>query len=135
MFPRQLPQLDQLQFFRCAFVDYYYTYIFPLATDNLSAHNSYTIIPMAIYTQCFPYVKYNYYIHILYTIFRVIYHSRFSVCVFCVLIFRSYCNSIFRVVLAPDFSVGVLIACIFIPRLRFIPCRASELFRGAWCWR
>lgn len=76
----------------------------------------------------FPRVKYNYSIHILSTIFRVIYHSRFSVCVFCMQIFRSYCNSIFRVVLAFDFSVGVLVSCIFLPCLRFVPCRASELF-------
>jgi hypothetical protein len=76
----------------------------------------------------FPYVKNNFSIHVFSTTFRVIYHSRFSVCVFCMQIFRSYCNSIFRVVLAFDFSVGVLVSCIFLPRLRFIPCCASELF-------
>ena len=76
----------------------------------------------------FSYVKNNFSIHIFFTTFRVIYRSRFSTCVFCMQIFRSYCNSIFRVVLAFDFSVGVLVSRIFLPRLRFVPCRARELF-------
>lgn len=51
----------------------------------------------------FPCVKNNFSIHVFSTSFRVIYPSRFSTCVFCVLIFHSYCNSIFRMICALDF--------------------------------
>lgn len=128
MSPCRLPQFDHSNFSATLALT---------TTIHIFFRGQPTIFPYTIPPQLFrwryilnvfPCVKYNYSIHILSTIFRVIYRSRFSVCVFCALIFRSYCNSIFRVVLAFDFSVGVLVSCIFIPRLRFVPCRASELF-------
>lgn len=134
MSPCRLPQFDH-SFFRCVCSLTTTIRMFSVGQPTIFPHTfSPQLFRWRYILNVFPCVKYNYSIHILSTIFRVIYTSRFSVCVFCVLIFRSYCNSIFRVVLAPDFSVGVLIACIFIPRLRFIPCRASELFPWRVVW-
>ena len=131
MSPRLLPQLDHSNFFR------FFPLLALISTIHMFFRWQQTIFPHTFSPQLFrwlyilnvfPCVKNNFSIHIFSTTSRVIYPSRFSVCVFCMQIFRSYCNSIFRVVLAFDFSVGVLVSCIFLLRLRFIPCCASELF-------
>lgn len=99
--------------FRCVSVDYYYTYIFPLETDNLSAHIFSTIIPMVIYTQCFsvcqvqffhPYTLHNFPCDLPQSIFRV--------CILCV-IFPWHLTLDFPYDMHVRFSVLVSVVCIF----------------------
>lgn len=102
--------------FRFVSVDYYYTYIFPLETDNLSAHIFSTIIPMVIYTQCFsvcqvqffhPYTLHNFSCDLHQSIFRV--------CILCVIFPRHLTTSFYMIcaMLAYWFSVLVCAVCNF----------------------
>lgn len=86
--PRRLPQLDQLQFFRCVCSLTTTIHTFSRWQATIFPHTFSSQLFRWLYIlNVFPCVKYNFSIHILYTIFRsacVIYHSQFSVCVFCV---------------------------------------------------
>ena len=91
MSPRLLPQLDHSNFFR------FFPLLALISTIHMFFRWQQTIFPHTFSPQLFrwlyilnvfPCVKNNFSIHIFSTTSRVIYPSRFSVCVFCVLIFH-----------------------------------------------